>query len=68
MKTVVNNWEIECFIQQASIYSSEDHVILVSNDQKVLAKVKLLEDNAIIDFTTVKTNVPAGIRVIQFLS
>lgn len=65
----VDDWELETFIPSTAIYVSKNNVLLVSTkDNQLLAKLSLEDNNVVIEFSTVQTNVPVtGIKGVQFL-
>ncbi|NEZ44518.1 hypothetical protein [Paenibacillus alvei] len=69
-KITIDPWEIESFIDNATIYVSENKVLLISNDNDaILAKLVLEDNSAVVEFTTVTVNVPvSGIKKVQFLT
>jgi len=67
-KSSLNGWEVETHISNTSVYSSPRGVVLMDvNNSHCLARLTLREENVIIEFNTVKINIPANQKVIQFL-
>lgn len=69
MKINIDDWKLETFIPSTAIFVSEKNVLLVSTkDNQLLAKLSLLDNNVVIEFTSVDINVPVtGIKSVQFL-
>lgn len=67
-KASVNGWEVESLSGKKSVYSSPRGVVLMDvENSQCLARLTLKDEHVIIEFTTVKINIPAGQKLIQFL-